>query len=158
MHPRNRARVPARWALLLAAASLSACAVSPPSRTETPSIRQIREEYFRAFPDGRYNDHIVRGEVVKGMSLFEVMASWGIPDARAVKADSNDERWVYVLVDDRSLDWVRYDFVFHANELMEWERTLNVASGATLEVPANPSIPALPSWPSASQGSGKSIR
>ena len=155
MHPRNHSRVSARLALVAVAAALSACAVAPPSRTETASIRQIREDYLHAYPEGRFNDHIQRGEVVKGMSLFEVLASWGIPDGRAVKPDENRERWIYVLVDDKNLDWVRYDFVFRSNELTEWEKTTNVASGAALNMPDKATGPLpLPAWAYTTPGTG----
>ena len=43
MRPRAARRVRARWLWLIALA-LPACASSPPSRTETAAIRQIREE------------------------------------------------------------------------------------------------------------------
>jgi hypothetical protein len=157
MHPRNPPRVIAHVALL-SFVSLWACAVTPPSRTETPSIRQIRAEYFRAFPDGQFNDRIERGQVVKGMSLFEVLAAWGIPDARTVKVEENRECWVYVLVDDTNLDWVRYDFTFHGNELTGWEMTPNIASGATLEVPEHPGVSPLPSWATTTSGTGAPVR
>jgi len=159
MQPRIRHRHLARALLLATLGLLPACAATPPSRTETTAIREIREEYFRSFPNGRFNDQIVRGRVVKGMSLFEVLASWGIPDARAVKVEDNRERWVYVLVEDNDLDWVRYDFIFRANELVEWEMTRNVASGPALEVPEHPvSTMQLPAWAVGNRGSGAPAR
>jgi hypothetical protein len=156
MHPRTGICVLARLAAVVAAASLAACAVAPPTRTETTSIRQIREEFFRSYPDGRYNQNINRGEVLKGMSLFEVLASWGIPDGRVIKSESNHERWIYVLVDDRSLDWVRYDFVFQSNQLTEWEKTPHVANGAslTLREMSPGGEMSLPTWARTAPGSG----
>ena len=114
---------------------------------------------MREFPEGRFNDHIQRGEIVRGMSLFEVLASWGIPDARVVAPEESRERWVYVLVDDLSLDWVRYDYVFGGNALLDWEITRNVASGASIEVPQHPSSAmSLPSWATTTQPGGAPIR
>lgn len=156
MHPRNGIRVLARLAVIAAAASLAACAVAPPTRTETASIRQIREEYFRSYPDSRYQQNINRGEIVKGMSLFEVLAAWGVPDARVLGADQSRETWVYVLVDDRSLDWVRYDFDFRSNQLTEWQKTPHVTTGhaLTLRDTSTPVATSLPAWARTAPGSG----
>jgi hypothetical protein len=146
MRPRVARRIRARWPWLIALA-LPACAASPPSRPETAVIRQIREEYFRVYPEGRYNDHIVRSEIVKGMSLYEVLASWGIPDERAVSTLRNRERWSYVILDDNAVDWVRYEFVFAGNEMIEWEASPNVASGRALDAMRESApAPPLPSW------------
>lgn len=159
MHRRIRRRILARCALLLAAACLSSCATAPPSRPETPAIRELRADYLRTFPEGRYNDHIQRGEVVKGMSLFEVLAAWGIPDARVVATDDNRERWVYVVVDDASLDWVRYDYLFNGNVLLDWEITRNVTSGLPLEtIDHRSNAMTLPSWASTTRPGGVPVR
>ena len=159
MHRRIRRRILTRCASLLALACLAGCASSPPSRTETPAIRELRADYMRTFPQGRYNDHIERGEVVKGMSLFEVLASWGIPDARVVAPDENRERWMYVLMDDASMDWVRYDYLFNGNVLLDWEVTRNVTNGLTLDTPDHrPNAMTLPSWASTNRPGGAPVR
>ena len=159
MHRRIRRRILARCASLLAVAGLAACATTAPSRPETPAIRELRADYLRAFPEGRFNDHIQRGEVVKGMSLYEVLASWGIPDAREVATQDNRERWVYVVVDDASLDWIRYDYLFNGNVLLDWEVTRNVANGLSLDTPEHrPSAVSLPSWASTTRPGGAPIR
>jgi hypothetical protein len=137
--------------LMLASASLCGCATTPPSRSETPAIRELRDDYFRSFPDGPHNDHIKRGEIVKGMSLFEVLASWGIPDARVVSAEGSHERWIYVLLDDLSLDWVGYEYEFTGNALVDWTTTRNVRNGLPLDSPDLRRDPlTLPSWASQS--------
>lgn len=158
MRPRVSRRVCARWLCLLALV-LPACASSPPSRTETAAIRQIREEYLRVYPQGRFNDHIVRSEIVKGMSLYEVLASWGIPDERTVSTIRNRERWAYIILDDNATDWVRYEFVFAGNEMVEWETSRNVASGITIDaLRPGETLPPLPSWALTTPGSIKSTR
>ena len=131
---------------IVASASLTGCATTPPSRTETPAIRDLRDDYFRTFPEGPNNDHIMRGEIVKGMSLFEVLASWGIPDARVVAAEGNRESWFYVLLDDLSLDWICYEYEFNGNSLVEWTTTRNVSNGLPLETPERVDALSLPSW------------
>jgi hypothetical protein len=132
---------------ILASAWLTGCASTPPSRSATPQIRELREDYLAEFPNGPNNDHIKRGEIVRGMSLFEVLASWGIPDARVVATEGNRERWIYVLLDDLSLDWVGYEYEFHGNELVDWSTTKNVRNGLPLDTPDLRRSPlTLPAW------------
>ena len=137
---------------LIGSVALTSCATAPPTRPATPAIHELRDDYFRTFPEGPNNDHIRRGEVVKGMTLFEVLASWGIPDARAVSAEGNKERWIYVLFDDLSMDWVGYEYEFMANALIEWTTTRNVSNGFGLDTPdLRPDALSLPSWVSTRQ-------
>jgi hypothetical protein len=144
---------------IVASACLFGCAASPPSRVETPAIRELRDDFLRTFPDGPNHDHIRRGEVVRGMNLFEVLASWGIPDARVVSTEGNRERWVYVLLDDLSLDWICYEYEFRGNELVDWSTTRNVANGLSLDVPDHrPSALSLPAWASSSAPGGAPVR
>lgn len=149
MRPRISSRNLALLVGMVASAWLSGCATTPPSRTETPAIRELRDDYFRSFPDGPHNDRIKRGEIVKGMSLFEVLASWGIPDARVVSTEGNRERWIYVLLDDLSLDWIGYEYEFSGNALVDWTTTRNVSNGLPLDSPDLRRDPlVLPSWAS----------
>lgn len=146
MHPRIQRRHLAH-VLWIVAAFATACATSPPARVETDEIRALREDYLRTFPDGPHNDRIRRGEIVKGMNLFEVLASWGIPDARTVSAEGNQECWVYVLLDNLSLDWIRYDYEFRDNALLDWSTTRNVTTGLGLDTPEERvNAMTIPSW------------
>lgn len=151
MHGRNRFRHLASCALTAWAALTAGCATAPPARTETPAIAELRDDYMKEFPDGPHNDHIRRGEVVKGMTLYEVLASWGIPDRRLV-SDSGHERWVYVLLDDLSMDWVCYEYDFRNNALVDWSTARSNANGFKLDAPDHTiSAMNLPSWASQSQ-------
>ncbi len=153
MHGRNRFRYLASCALTAVAALTAGCASAPPARTETRAIAEIRDDYMKEFPEGPHNDHIRRGEVVKGMTLYEVLASWGIPDRRLV-SDSGRERWVYVLLDDLSMDWVCYEYDFRNNALVEWTTARSNANGFKLDAPDHRiSAMTLPSWASESQKS-----
>ena len=150
------------FALLLviaASAGLAACATAPPQRVETDAIHDLRADYFRTYPEGPNNDHIRRGEVVRGMSLYEVLASWGIPDARVV-APEGKERWIYVIQDDLSLDWIAYEYEFHGNAMVDWTTTRNVAKGLPLDSPDLRHDPlTLPAWASSGQRtSGPAVR
>ena len=150
----RRRSSPRNLALLVwmaASVWMSGCATTPPSRSETPAIRELRDDYFRSFPEGPHNDRIKRGQIVKGMSLFEVLASWGIPDARVVSTEGNHERWLYVLLDDLSLDWIGYEYEFTGNALVDWTTTRNVSNGLPLDSPDLRRDPlTLPSWASQS--------
>ena len=143
----------------VAVAVMAGCATAPPQRVATDSIRELRDDYFRTFPEGPNNDHIARGEVVRGMSLFEVLASWGIPDARVVSSEGDKERWIYVLQDDLSLDWVGYEYEFKGNALIDWTTTRNVSNGLSLDTPDHrPDALTLPAWATSSQRGGIPVR
>jgi len=99
---------------------------------ETDYVRMLREEYFKTHPDGLYNEHIARGEVVRGMDFLEVLASWGNPGAREKPTD-NVEYWMYLDEDEDSKDSVQYKFIFKKNRLDDWELTRHVAAGGLLD-------------------------
>jgi hypothetical protein len=156
MHGRFRVRHLAYLAWIAALAI--GCSTALPSRQETPEIASLRADYMKEFPDGPNNDHIRRGEVVKGMSLYEVLASWGIPDRRLV-ADNGHERWVYVLIDDLSMDWVCYEYDFRNNALSDWTTARSNTNGFALDAPGHHvSAMALPSWAAANQNGGAPSR
>ncbi len=115
--------------LAFVASLFAACATSPPRRDETTAILEIREDYLRTHPDGPFNGEISRGEVVSGMDYHDVLASWGMPDARSADSERREERWTYVLRSDNGVDWVRYDFVFVRQVMVEWEFSREVGSG-----------------------------
>ena len=153
MRPRSRYR--SRTALVVLAASVvMSCASGPPRRGDTPAILEIRADYLRAHPTGPYNAQITRGEVVVGMGFYDVLAAWGMPDARAV-ADSSQERWTYVLRDDNEVDWVRYDFLFARRAVVEWETSRNAGSGfATIADDARGVSQRVPATPVGAPGEG----
>jgi hypothetical protein len=154
MHGRNRVRQLASLAITTLALCAGGCATAPPSRTETPAISELRADYFKEFPNSPNNDHVRRGEIVKGMSLYEVLASWGIPDRRLATADGH-ERWVYVIQDDLSMDWVAYEYDFRNNAVVDWSATRSNAKGLTLDTEDDrPGATSLPAWSSSSQKGG----
>jgi hypothetical protein len=156
MQWRNRVRHLACVAITALAIGVPGCAGAPPAHTETPAIAELRADYLKEFPDSPNNGHVRRGEIVKGMSLYEVLASWGVPDRR-LATDVGHERWVYVLFDDLSMDWVAYEYDFHNNALVEWTTTRSNTNGFSLDTEdAHPSAMLLPSW--ASQHGGAPTR
>jgi hypothetical protein len=111
-----------------------ACSQAPrmSQENETDYVRMLREEFFKTHPDGLYNDHIARGEVVRGMDFLEVLASWGNPGSREKPAD-NVEYWMYTDEDEDSKDVIQYKFIFRKNCLDDWELTRHVAAGGILD-------------------------
>lgn len=121
------------WVRIVVAAfvvsTLAACATSPPRRDETQAILEIRADYLRKHPTGPFNVEIARSEVALGMGYYDVLAAWGMPDARLADAERGEERWTYVIKSDNEVDGVRYDFLFVKQVVVEWESTRDVASG-----------------------------
>jgi hypothetical protein len=158
MHGRNRVRYLASLAITVMAVCAEGCATAPPSRTETPAIAELRADYFKEFPDATNNSHVRHGEIVKGMSLYEVLASWGVPDRRLV-TDTGHERWVYVLQDDLSMDWVAYEYDFRNNALVDWATARSNTNGFALDSnDEHVSAMSLPSWTGANQHGGAPTR
>jgi hypothetical protein len=57
--------------------------------------------------------------VVTGMGRFDVLASWGHPEAR-VRDNTDQEKWTYLDVDADSGDAVVYDLTFQDGVLERW--------------------------------------
>ncbi len=155
--PHNRRRASCVW--LIATLALASCASRPPVREADDSVRLLRAEYLQANPGGEFNPNIQRSEVALGMRFEDVVASWGIPDARERNGDGVRERWTYTVTDRWNGDWVRYDLVFEKKALASWETMRNVASSHALtERGAAPAAPPLPASSSAGLTAGGVVR
>jgi hypothetical protein len=82
-------------------------------------LADLRAEYFAMNPDTPFRGNVERGEVVKGMDPFGVLASWGSPERRARNEDAA-ERWVYVDTDEDSGDAIEYALSFRGGVLDSW--------------------------------------
>lgn len=123
-----------RLAVALAAvAAFSSCAHAPRAIEENAEVLSLRQDYLHTYPDGRYNDYIERGEVVRGMTYLEVLAAWGYPEARLRIPERSLEYWRYVTADEVSRDWIQYVFIFEKNELQEWEMSRHASKGRAME-------------------------
>jgi hypothetical protein len=109
---------------------------------ETDYIRMLRSEFFKTHPDGEYNEHIKKGEVVRGMDFLEVLASWGNPDVRK-KPMEGVEHWTYLETDEDSKDSVHYKFIFKKNVLFDWELARHFAKGGELNIQGDSKSPVL---------------
>jgi hypothetical protein len=114
----------------VAIAFFGSCTHVPRSSNQTDATANIRAQYLHDHPGGKFNDRIIKGELVKGMNVVEVLASWGIPDQRRT-TDHNSETWTYTSRDDFSKDFVSYALVFRDQVLTRWllERTTAAGRG-----------------------------
>jgi hypothetical protein len=117
---------------------LASCAHLPESTRSDQRMAGIREEYLRGHPDGKFNVFISEGRVVKGMGIFEVLASWGLPNARRSSDDGNTEYWAYYAKDEPTQKIVSYELVFQDKVLTHWvvhaELPTGLGSGQTSSV------------------------
>ncbi|HVO77125.1 MAG TPA: hypothetical protein VMT60_03985, partial [Candidatus Bathyarchaeia archaeon] len=92
-----------RFMLILSAVALLATSygcsnVSTVERASlTPTV--AREEYVRLHPQCPHKSCIMQGEIVRGMSSHEVVASWGLPNVYVVMRKSPTEQWIYYIKD-----------------------------------------------------------
>jgi hypothetical protein len=84
-----------------------------------PDLVDLRAEYLAAHPDSPYLEHVNRGEIVKGMDVYSVIASWGRPGHRAPEGDTI-ERWLYVDEDEASGQRFGYALEFRGGTLNRW--------------------------------------
>lgn len=106
-------------AVALLATSYGCSCVSTVERANlTPAV--VRTEYIRLHPDGAHNDCIRNGEIVRGMSAHEVVASWGLPNVYVLTRTSPGEQWIYYIKDRDSLAMLVYTLGFADDTLRVW--------------------------------------
>ncbi len=108
------------------------CAHTPHALNDGLAVRQMREEFLREHPAGQFNQYITRGEVVRGMGVLEVTASWGIPETRRQSKDQKLEYWTYFSADEISGDWSRYTLTFDDKVLADWHVVRHFNKNGTL--------------------------
>ncbi len=118
--------------LLTAIALLASCAHSPRSFKDTEAIQQMRLDFIASHPNGGYNNHVLKGEVVKGMNFMSVLASWGLPNVRKVQPASIYEYWTYYTEDKASGQMTIYDLIFKDQVLSGWKIDKTISSNGGL--------------------------
>jgi len=122
-------------ATTVAATLWSGCAIVPKSIDTTPSVLELRKDYARDHPGGRWVPLIQVGEVARGMGFGEVYASWGMPATRIKTTNKKSkpvEYWAYTERDDGSGDWTVYTFAFEKNTLVSWNVDRHVVKNVAL--------------------------
>lgn len=112
--------------VLVAAAS---CAHAPQLYDNSKAMQEERLAYVESHPGGEFNDHILKGEIAKGMNEAAVIASWGMPEIRKEVESGLYEQWVYADKDTVSQRWTIFSLAFQDNTLMQWVITENVITG-----------------------------
>lgn len=106
--------------ILLVAVITTACTKLPPMTGVDDDVLSLREHYFSARPDGKFNENISRGEVARGMHVVEVLAAWGLPNMRWGVQHSPDHHWAYFVRDDATQTINGYELVFEDRLLVRW--------------------------------------
>jgi len=98
-----------------------------------------REGYVKSHPGDTHTDHILNGEITRGMSVYEVIASWGMPNVYVVSRSKPGEQWIYYLRDRDSLSLLIYTLNFEEDTLKVWdidqERPTGQSIVSTVELP-----------------------
>jgi len=114
-----------RFTMILAAVALVAttygcsCVSTVERANLTPAAS--REEYVKLHPEGVHNDCIRNGEIVRGMSAHEVIASWGLPDVYIMTKTTPAEQWIFYIKDRDSLSMLIYTLGFADDTLRAWD-------------------------------------
>jgi hypothetical protein len=111
----------------------------------------LRSEYLAQNPDSPFREHVFRGEIVKGMDLYSVLAAWGAPQHRSQDGEEF-QRWLYVDLDDEKNQQVGYALEFEDGLLKSWDvhrssiglKTRDFSNQPPPPVPVEPSGKPLP--------------
>lgn len=107
-------------ALVFGIALIASCSSLPQSTHLDEGQADLRAEYLENHPDGKFNQHITEGRVVKGMGIVEVLASWGIPNSRRGWKHGDAEYWAYYAKDEHTGQIVSYELIFEEQILSRW--------------------------------------
>lgn len=100
---------------------LAGCSCKPATERADLVAVEAREDYVRAHPDGAFNDLILLGEITRGMSAYDVLAAWGMPNVYALSRKSPEEHWIYYVRDEVSLSLLIYTLTFEDDTLRLWD-------------------------------------
>jgi len=114
-----------RFVLILSAVALfmTSYGCSCVSTVERANLMPVvsREEFVKQHPGGTHNDCIRNGEIMRGMSVNEVIASWGFPNVYFVTKTAPAEQWIYYIKDRNSLSMLIYTLSFADDTLRVWD-------------------------------------
>ena len=82
---------------------------------------EAREQYIAANPDCQYSDQIRNGEIIRGMDIYEVIASWGLPNVYLVSKEEPNEYWIYYVQAEESKLVLIYTLTFRDIFLEGWD-------------------------------------
>jgi hypothetical protein len=85
-----------------------------------PELVNLRSEYLAQNPNSPFRENVSRGEIVKGMDVYCVLAAWGPPQHRSLDGDEF-QRWLYVDLDESMNQQVGYALEFEDGLLKSWD-------------------------------------
>jgi hypothetical protein len=85
-----------------------------------PELVSLRYDYLTQYPNSPFRENVSRGEIVKGMDVYSVLAAWGAPQHRS-QADEESQRWLYLDLDDDKNQQVAYALEFGDGLLKSWD-------------------------------------
>lgn len=102
-----------------------------------------REGYVKAHPGDVHAMFVQDGEITRGMSADEVIASWGMPNVYTLSRTEPSENWIYYVKARDSAVIVIYTLTFRADTLAAWDieerRLTGLAVVSTFDPPSGTS-------------------
>lgn len=134
-------------AILVLGASGCSCVSTVERANFVPT--ETRSEYISLHPDGAFSECILNGEIVAGMTMQEVAASWGMPNVYVVTRTEPSDQWIYYVKDRESLSTLIYTLAFSSDTLRGWDIDQKRSIGQGIvsygdEIDRDISAPAMP--------------
>ncbi len=109
--------------LILAMVFCAGIGCSGISHTERENFTrpEAREKYIVSHPECKHEVHIRNGEIIRGMDIYEVMASWGLPNVYLASTDEPKEFWIYYVQQKDTKTVIIYTLTFDNNCLEGWD-------------------------------------
>lgn len=107
-------------AALLLLFTFGCSGLSTVERAELTNI-ESREHFITSNPGSIYCENIRNGEIVRGMNIYEVIASWGLPNVYLVSRKEPHENWIYYVQDQDTRSILIYTLTFGDDLLDGWE-------------------------------------
>lgn len=93
--------------------------VSNVERAELTNL-ESREHFISSNPGSIFCENIRNGEIVRGMNIYEVIASWGLPNVYLVSHTEPKENWIYYVQDTDTRAILIYTLTFNDDLLEDW--------------------------------------
>jgi hypothetical protein len=82
---------------------------------------ESREHFIELNPNSLFCESIRNGEIIRGMNIYEVIASWGLPNVYLVSQKDPSENWIYYVEDSDTRSILIYTLTFREDLLETWE-------------------------------------
>jgi len=107
-------------AALLLLLTVGCSGLSTIERAELTNV-ESREYFISSNPGSIYCENIRNGEIVRGMNIYEVIASWGLPNVYLVARKEPHENWIYYVQDQDTRSILIYTLTFSDDLLKGWD-------------------------------------